>query len=165
MDEFQLKFLKNGCDWKVGRRETVSEPPIQFSLQPGSHSRIMSWALSRQSPHLSLEQFNISLELLKNKRDLSAVRLGPEKWLRQKVVFRFKKWKRIISLIIFEMKQRELRDGASQVLRQEKVVGEKFRLYGEKWYWVKVLLSVGGNERGLGFTGMGKLFQFPPKLI
>ena len=165
MDEFQLKLLKICCDWKVGRRETVSEPPIQFSLQPGSHSRIMSWALSRQSPHLSLEQFNISLELLKNKRDLSAVRLGPEKWLRQKVVFRFKKWKRIISLIIFEMKQRELRDGASQVLRQEKVVGEKFRLYGEKWYWVKVLLSVGGNERGLGFTGMGKLFQFPPKLI
>ena len=99
MDEFQLKLLKNGCDWKVGRRETVSEPPIQFSLQPGSHSRIMSWALSRQSPHLSLEQFNISLELLKNKRDLSAVRLGPEKWLRQKVVFRFKKWKRIISHI------------------------------------------------------------------
>ena len=84
MDEFQLKLLKNGCDWKVG--ETVSEPPIQFSLQPGSHSRIMSWALSRQSPHLSLEQFNISLELLKNKRDLSAVRLGPEKWLRQKIV-------------------------------------------------------------------------------
>lgn len=88
--------------------------------------------VSLQSSDLSLEQFNISLELLKNKRDLSAVRLGPEKWLRQKVVFRFKKWKRIISLIIFEMKQRELRDGASQVLRQEKVVGEKFRLYGEK---------------------------------
>ena len=48
------------------------------------------------------------------------------------------------------MKQRELRDGASQVLRQEKVVGEKFRLYGEKWYWVKVLWAVRG---GLGEGG------------
>ena len=32
------------------------------------------------------------------------------------------------------MKQKEfrLRNGAAEVLRQEKVVGEKFRLYGEK---------------------------------
>ena len=62
------------------------------------------------------------------------------------------------------MKQRELRDGASQVLRQEKVVGEKFRLYGEKWYWVKVLLSVGGEREGAGVHWDGEIVSVPPEI-
>ena len=163
MDEFQLKLLKNGCDWKVGRRETVSEPPIQFSLQPGSHSRIMSWALSRQSPHLSLEQFNISLELLKNKRDLSAVRLSPEKWLRQKVVFRFKKWKRIISHHIWD--------------ETERIEGWCFPSSptgkGGWWkvppLWGEVILSeslvvCGGEREGAGVYWDGEIVSVPPEI-
>ena len=61
------------------------------------------------------------------------MRLGPEKWLEQKRVFRasikFENYG-----FIFEMKHKELRlrNGAGEVLRQEKVVGEKFCLYGEK---------------------------------
>ena len=61
------------------------------------------------------------------------------------------------------MKQRELRDGASQVLRQEKVVGEKFRLYGEKWYWVKVLWAARGGG-GPGVTGMGEIVLDLPEI-
>ena len=59
------------------------------------------------------------------------MRLGPEKWLTQKVVLVFNK---LLCFHIRDMKQKELRlrNGAGKVLRQEKVVGEKFCLYGEK---------------------------------
>ena len=127
-------------------------PPIQFSLQP-SHSRIMSWALSPQSPDLSLEQFNISLQLLKKQRDLSALRLGPEKWLTQKVVWGSNKiWE--LCLHIWD--------------KTERVQIEKWCCWSSPtgkgcWWkvlplWGEVILSeslVGGG--GPGVTGMGKL--------
>ena len=57
------------------------------------------------------------------------MRLGPEKWLEQKGF-----WVSVKFCLHILEKQKEfrLRNGAAEVLRQEKVVGEKFRLYGEK---------------------------------
>ena len=58
-------------------------------------------------------------------------------------------------------KELRLRNGAGEVLRQEKVVGEKFCLYGEKWYWVKVLWAARG---GPGVTGMGEIVLDLPEI-
>ena len=66
-------------------------------------------------------------------------------------------------IFIFEIKQKEfrLRNGAAEVLRQEKVVGGKFCLYGEKWYWVKVLWGEGGR----GLLGWdGEIVLDPPEI-
>ena len=63
------------------------------------------------------------------------------------------------------MKQKEfrLRNGSGEVLRREKVVGEKFSLYGEKWYWVKVLWAVRG-ELGAGGYWDGEIVLDPPEI-
>ena len=72
---FEIALLLIGKVCLVNRQP----PPIQFSLQQPSHSRIMSWALSPQSPDLSLEQFNISLQLLKKQKRPVCSETGPRK--------------------------------------------------------------------------------------
>ena len=69
-------------------------------------------------------------------------------------------------MFIFKIRQKEfwLRNGAAEVLRQEKVVGEKFRLYGEKWYWVKVLWAVRGGGLGSGGYWDGEIVLDPPEI-